>query len=142
MKNILRRSLSLLLALCFVLGCTAMGVTAAEATVEKEYVFEAESTDYKAYNTSGAELTGASKTGVKYYGSSETGDCIHFTNSGLESISYTLNVEKEGSYDLTLFRFYGIDIVNTVLHNVFYFPVYSATLKIDHVKTDQINDKI
>jgi len=102
MKNILRRSLSLLLALCFVLGCTAMGVTAAEATVEKEYVFEAESTAYKAYNTSGAELTGASKPGVKYYGSNETGDCIHFTNSGLESISYTLNVEKEGSYDLSI----------------------------------------
>ena len=98
MKNILTKALSLLLALCFAIGCMAIGVTAEEA----EYVFEAESTEYVAYSTNGDAMTVSSKPDVKYYGSNETGDCVHITSADLASIGYIVNVENAGSYDLTI----------------------------------------
>jgi len=100
MKRNFTKVFAVLLSLTFVLGfmAAAVPVSAAQETL----TFEAESTAYKAYKTDGSELTGAAKSGVKYNGSDETADCIHFTNGDLASISYTLNVEQAGKYNLTV----------------------------------------
>ena len=106
MKSIFRRSLSLLLALCFVLCCTAMGVTAQEEESAPTYVVEVEDLANNPYT--GTLQSGAawkhtkSSTGTYYTteagvtGASCTG--IIFQDATGDTIEWKVNVETAGKY--------------------------------------------
>lgn len=105
MKNILKRSLALLLTLCFVIGCTAMGAVAQAETQAAEepltYVVEAETASYTAKLEDGSNWTATKTLDGTYYVEGTTGPsctAILFQNKLGDTIDYKISVEKAGKY--------------------------------------------